>query len=45
MAYIRTISDAEATGELASMYMQLRATSGGVANINRIMSLNPEVTP
>ena len=43
MAYIRTVSDADATGELADLYERLRATSGGVANLNRIMSLNPGV--
>ena len=43
MPYIRTVGDAEATGELAEIYERLKATGGGVANINRIMSLNPGV--
>ena len=43
MAYIRTIGDDEATGELAALYEQMRRETGSIANINRVMSLNPGV--
>ncbi|MBI3968861.1 MAG: hypothetical protein HY329_24755 [Chloroflexi bacterium] len=43
MAYIRTIGDDEASGELAELYEQMRRETGGIANINQVMSLNPGV--
>ena len=38
MAYIRLIEEAEATGELKTLYDQGRARAGGVANILKVMS-------
>ncbi len=43
MAYVKTVSDEEATGALAELYEQCRQSAGSVANINRVMSLNAEV--
>lgn len=42
MPWIKTIPDAEATGELASLYRNLRRQQGQVPNVHRILSLFPE---
>lgn len=41
MAYIRSISPAEATGTLKTLYDARRASAGKVWNIVRLMSLSP----
>lgn len=41
MAWIRTIDESEAEGELAAMYRRLVEPWGGVDNILKIHSLNP----
>ena len=41
MAFIRQVADDEASGPLERIYDAARARSGGVANIIRIMSLDP----
>ncbi|MBI1853215.1 MAG: carboxymuconolactone decarboxylase family protein [Planctomycetes bacterium] len=43
MAWIRTISDEEATGDLAKIYEEARRRAGRVYNIVRISSLRPAV--
>lgn len=45
MAWIRQLSDAEATGQAAETFARVRAESGmgHVANIIRCLSLRPEV--
>ena len=43
MAWIKTISEAEATGELAEIYATLRQRHGAVSNIARAASINPPV--
>ena len=40
--WIKTISDAKATGELASLYRELRKEQGQVPNVHRILSLFPD---
>jgi alkylhydroperoxidase family enzyme len=42
MAWIKVISEAEAEGDLAEQYSQLIEPWGGVDNILKIHSLNPE---
>lgn len=44
MPWIKVISEAEATGELAQIYHQVKSSTGRVANITKITSLKPEVT-
>lgn len=41
MAYIRQVPDEEASGELARVYEGGRSRAGSVANIIRVMSLDP----
>ncbi len=41
MARIRVISPAEAAGELADCYAQMKDANGNVANILTVHSLNP----
>lgn len=41
MAHIRTITEGEATGELAEVYEKLKDPSGRVANILKVQSLSP----
>lgn len=41
MAWIRTVSEDEASGPLAELYSEIASTSGTVANVYRIESLNP----
>ena len=41
MAHIRTIDEADATGELAGVYARVKSGSGSVANILKIQSLAP----
>ncbi len=41
MAWIKTVSPAEASGELLDVYNRMRDPSGKVANILRVHSLNP----
>lgn len=41
MPWIRIISDADATGDLARQYEAARRRAGKVYNIVRIMGLNP----
>ena len=43
MAWIRTVSDSDATGLLAQIYEAARERAGRVWNILRIQSLNPPV--
>ena len=43
MAYIRQIAIDEATGKLQRVYEAAIGRAGGVANIVRIMSLDPDV--
>lgn len=40
MAWIRTITDAEADGEIAALFDAARQRAGRVYNIVRLMSLN-----
>jgi uncharacterized peroxidase-related enzyme len=42
MAWIRMINEDDAQGELASLYKQVREPWGGVDNILKIHSLNPD---
>ena len=42
MAYIKTVSDEEATGTLARQYEAARGRSGSVAQIVRLHSLDPQ---
>ena len=42
MAWIKTIPEGEAEGELKREYDAAIKRSGGVANILRVMSLNPK---
>lgn len=44
MPWIKVISEAEATGELAQIYHQVKSATGRVANITKITGLKPEVT-
>lgn len=41
MAWIKTISPAEALGDLLEQYDRMRDPSGNVANILQVHSLNP----
>lgn len=41
MAWIRTVSEDEATGPLAQVYSEVASVSGSVANIYKIHSLDP----
>lgn len=41
MAWIRTLSEGEASGSLAQLYAEIASASGQVANIYKIESLNP----
>ena len=42
MAWIRMINEEDAQGELSGLYKQVREPWGGVDNILKIHSLNPE---
>ena len=44
MAWIRQISEEEATGSIAGVYRQARERAGGIANIIRIMSQDGPTT-
>jgi len=41
MAHIHTVSEDEATGELAELYDKLKAPDGRVPNILKVQSLSP----
>lgn len=41
MAWIRTIDESEAEGELAELYERYRDPAGGVDNVLKIHSLSP----
>jgi hypothetical protein len=43
MAWIRTIDEAEAIGDLKQIYEEQRRQAGAVANILKIHSLAPDV--
>jgi len=43
MAYIRTVGENEATGELGALYGQIAKARGGVASIHQAQSLNVPV--
>lgn len=43
MAWIKTLSEAEATGQLAEVYAGLRQRRGALSNIARAASINPPV--
>lgn len=43
MAWIRTIEESDATGELKNIYAEQRKQAGGLANILKIHSLAPDV--
>ena len=43
MAWIKTISDEQATGEVAVEFDAARRRAGRVYNIIRVMSVNPKV--
>jgi hypothetical protein len=43
MTWIKTTSEAEASGELARAYAHIRGQSGSVANITEAASINPGV--
>jgi uncharacterized peroxidase-related enzyme len=42
MAWIRTIDEAEATGELTALYAEIQKKRGKLSNILRVHSLNPK---
>ena len=42
MAWIKTVSEEDADGELKREYDAARKRAGGIANIIRVMSLNPK---
>lgn len=42
MAYIKTVTDEEATGVVAKQYRAARSRSGSVAQIVRLHSLQPD---
>ena len=44
MAWIKTVSDEDATGILARLYQAARARAGRVFNIVRVMSLSAQTT-
>jgi uncharacterized peroxidase-related enzyme len=41
MAFIEQISEEQATGEIAQIYATAQKRAGGVANILKVMSLDP----
>jgi hypothetical protein len=43
MTWIRTISEAEATGPLAEAYASIRRRSGSISNITEAASISPPV--
>ena len=43
MTWIRTVDEAEATGELAEAYARIRRQNGAVANISKAASIKPRV--
>jgi len=43
MAWIKTVSEAEATGQLADMYASMQKRRGYVSNIARAASIHPPV--
>lgn len=45
MAYIQTISEEEATGELAKIYAGINSSRGKIAEVHAIQSLNPPTIP
>jgi len=44
MAWIRQITEAEASGSIGRVYQQARARAGGIANIIRVMSQDGPTT-
>lgn len=42
MAWIKTVSESEATGELNAIYQASRKLYGFIPNIRRALSLNPQ---
>ncbi|HKK48710.1 MAG TPA: peroxidase-related enzyme [Alkalispirochaeta sp.] len=45
MAYVQTISETEATGELAEIYATITRNRGKIAEVHSIQSLNPPTIP
>jgi hypothetical protein len=43
MTWIKTIAEADATGELADTYARVLQQNGSVSNITRAASINPRV--
>lgn len=43
MAWIKTIPESEAAGELAEAYARVREQTGSVSNITQAASINPPV--
>jgi alkylhydroperoxidase family enzyme len=43
MTWIRTVPEAQATGELAEAYASIRLQNGSVSNITEAASINPGV--
>ena len=43
MTWIKTVDEAEATGELAEAYARIRQQNGAVANISKAASIKPSV--
>lgn len=43
MTWIRTVSETEATGELADAYAHIERQNGSVSNITRAASIHPRV--
>jgi hypothetical protein len=43
MTWIKTVDEAEATGELAEAYARIRRQNGAVANISKAASIKPRV--
>jgi len=42
MSWIRTVSEEDATGQLAAIYSETRAKCGKVVNLVRVQSLRPD---
>ncbi|MEX2444081.1 MAG: peroxidase-related enzyme [Alkalispirochaeta sp.] len=45
MAYIQTISETDATGDLAAIYSSITRNRGKIAEVHSIQSLNPPTIP
>lgn len=44
MAWVKTVSEDAASGELREVYERVRARAGGVPNIAKLQSLRPKTT-